>query len=99
MRALLLLVTAGCGNPVDKCRYFPETDCCGVSGQCFDFYGSDEPYCNRPDQDHGGICAECRDDGDCKVGWQCYVHGDGYAECIDPSGCYENTPFTFTSCR
>ncbi len=101
MRAeLLLVLLAGCTgvNPVEDCPFYPETDCCKNSSQCFEFY-DEFPYCNRPNQKNGGICAMCLEDADCKGNERCIEEDDGWAECIDPDLCYESTPFPWTSCR
>lgn len=90
-------------NPVVNCAFFPETDCCENSRQCFNYYGAESGlvYCSRPKQKHGGICSECLEDADC-VGSDdaCYIAEDGYGQCLDPNACYEGTPAPWlTSCR
>lgn len=94
-----VLWLGGCGgNPVEDCKFFPETDCCELSSQCAEFY-DDVPYCSRPDRDRGGICSMCLRDDHCRNGEVCHEYSDGFRECIQPDDCYEGTPFTFTSCR
>lgn len=92
----------GCKPSVDNCPYFPDSDCCRTNEQCMDEYGAEYPVCNRAERDIGGVCGECnpRTGAGCVAGLRCFEARDGLTQCLDPSACYENTPWpTVTDCR
>lgn len=77
------------------------SDCCSSDAGCalaFDGF----PYCNDAGSALGGTCGECRDDRDCLGRQECIevgiVASYTWTICIDPSNCYEGSPYTFTPC-
>lgn len=91
--------TAGCGSPVERCDRFPDSDCCSSNVDCFDYYGPRFGYCNGAERDIGGTCGGCAVDLDCTGDERCtVVDPSGQTQCIDPDTCYDDAPFSFTSC-
>lgn len=81
LRIGMFVVLVACGNPVETCDNFPRTDCCSTNEQCFEVYGVEYPFCNRPDHPDGGTCSVCQRDGDCDAGEECSVDGHGFGVC------------------
>jgi hypothetical protein len=73
------------GDPVASCEHFPESDCCSVSSECFDFYGDEFPFCRNPGGALGGSCSECLDDSHCLRGESCQVFDGETAGCFPES--------------
>jgi hypothetical protein len=76
----LSVSVSACGPSVESCPHFPRSDCCSSHADCFDFYGSELPYCHQPGREIGGTCSECVRDNDCASG-SCGFDADGSGSC------------------